>query len=235
MLNVVQMQLKNNLMVLTHRNWNPAKCLFTPRACNLLFEGANLSYSCLIILFMFSRYRKTVKKMNYIERWAKQPSNPFTAVFYPSISIMAFEVQIYGCRSTAVPVKWMVHSPRCKNPYLAGSTQGPPCIPVRCKGWKKKRKESMDSTKRCLQLLSFFFFFSISGTHHVLQAFVPKSRHRADRQLGRWNIKQDQTRLHIPLVNRTPDNEPPQVIIAIVGCPGVGKMTLLENLTPNKC
>ena len=51
MLNVVQMQLKNNLMVLTHHNWNPMKCLFTPRACNLLFGGANLSYSCPIILF----------------------------------------------------------------------------------------------------------------------------------------------------------------------------------------
>jgi len=111
MLNVVQMQLKNNLMVLTHRNWNPAKCLFTLRACNLLFEGANLSYSCLIILFTFSRYRKNVKKMNYIERWAKRPSNPFTAVFYPSVSVLAFEVQIYGRRSTAVPVKRTVRSP----------------------------------------------------------------------------------------------------------------------------
>ena len=96
MLNVVQMQLKNNLMVLTHCNWNPAKCLFTPRACNLLFEGANISYLCLIILFMFSRYRKNVKKMNYIERWAKRPSNLFTAIFYLSISVMAFKVQIYG-------------------------------------------------------------------------------------------------------------------------------------------
>jgi len=51
--------------------------------------------------------------MNYIERWAKRPSNPFTAVFYPSVSVMAFEVQIYGRRSTAVPVKRTVRSPTC--------------------------------------------------------------------------------------------------------------------------
>jgi ribosome biogenesis protein BMS1 len=31
-------------------------------------------------------------------------------------------------------------------------------------------------------------------------------------------------------VNRTPDNEPPPVIVAIVGPPGVGKTTLLKSL-----
>ena len=83
----------------------------------------------------------------------------------------------------------------------------------------------MDSTKRCLQLL----FFSISRIHHVSQAFAPKSGRRADRQ-GRRNVERDQTRLHVPLVNRTPDDEPPPVIIAIVGPPGVGKTTLLKSL-----
>ena len=61
------------------------------------------------------------------------------------------------------------------------------------------------------------------------QAFAPKSGRRADRQ-GRRNVERDQTRLHVPLVNRTPDDDPPPVIIAIVGPPGVGKTTLLKSL-----
>jgi ABC-type glutathione transport system ATPase component len=44
------------------------------------------------------------------------------------------------------------------------------------------------------------------------------------------NVERDQTRLHVPLVNRTPDDDPPPVIIAIVGPPGVGKTTLLKSL-----
>jgi ribosome biogenesis protein BMS1 len=47
-----------------------------------------------------------------------------------------------------------------------------------------------------------------------------KSGRRAERQ-GRRTAEKDQTKLHVPLVNRTPDDEPPPVIIAIVGPPGV--------------
>ncbi|KAJ6508967.1 GTP binding protein [Mycena sanguinolenta] len=61
------------------------------------------------------------------------------------------------------------------------------------------------------------------------KAFAPKSGRRADKQ-GRRNVERDQTRLHVPLVNRTPDAEPPPVIVAIVGPPGVGKTILLKSL-----
>ncbi|KIY72475.1 DUF663-domain-containing protein [Cylindrobasidium torrendii FP15055 ss-10] len=61
------------------------------------------------------------------------------------------------------------------------------------------------------------------------KAFAFKSGRKADRQ-GRRNVERDQTRLHVPLVNRTPDDEPPPVVVAIVGPPGVGKTTLLKSL-----
>ncbi|KAJ3550814.1 hypothetical protein NM688_g4991 [Phlebia brevispora] len=61
------------------------------------------------------------------------------------------------------------------------------------------------------------------------KAFAPRSGRRAERE-GRRTAERDQTRLHVPLVNRTPDDEPPPVIVAVVGPPGVGKTTLVKSL-----
>ncbi|KAI0345907.1 DUF663-domain-containing protein [Trametopsis cervina] len=61
------------------------------------------------------------------------------------------------------------------------------------------------------------------------KAFAPRSGRRAEKQ-GRRTAERDQTRLHVPLVNRTPDDEPPPVVVAIVGPPGVGKTTLIKSL-----
>ncbi|KAG0693911.1 NUC121 domain-containing protein [Suillus ampliporus] len=50
-----------------------------------------------------------------------------------------------------------------------------------------------------------------------------------DRQ-AQQNVERDEARLHLPFVNQTPDDEPPPVIVAIVGPRGVGKTTLLQSL-----
>ncbi|KAH9179099.1 DUF663-domain-containing protein [Lactarius sanguifluus] len=61
------------------------------------------------------------------------------------------------------------------------------------------------------------------------KAFAPRSGRRAERQ-GRRAAEKDQSRLHVPLVDRTPDDIPPPVVVAIVGPPGVGKSTLVKSL-----
>ncbi|KAF8830357.1 hypothetical protein HHX47_DHR2000714 [Lentinula edodes] len=65
-----------------------------------------------------------------------------------------------------------------------------------------KERRSMDLTK--------------SVQSSSTQAFAPTSGHNANR-LGRRAAEKDQTRLHVPLVNRTPDDLPPPIIVAIVG------------------
>ncbi|KAG8885042.1 Glycoside hydrolase 2 (Mannanase, beta-galactosidase) [Tulasnella sp. 332] len=61
------------------------------------------------------------------------------------------------------------------------------------------------------------------------KAFAPNSGRRAMRQ-GMRKAELDQTKLHVPLVDRTPKAAPAPVVIAIVGPPGVGKTMLLKSL-----
>jgi ribosome biogenesis protein BMS1 len=61
------------------------------------------------------------------------------------------------------------------------------------------------------------------------QAFVSANPRTADKQIRR-TAEKNQQRLHVPLVNRTIEEEAPPVIVAIVGPEGVGKTTLVRSL-----
>ncbi|KAF9175672.1 Glycoside hydrolase 2 (Mannanase, beta-galactosidase) [Mortierella sp. AD011] len=60
------------------------------------------------------------------------------------------------------------------------------------------------------------------------KAFGFLSGRKAERA-ARRNMDRDQTRLHVPLVDRTPMEAPP-VVVAVVGPPGTGKTTLIKSL-----
>ncbi|KAG0290954.1 Glycoside hydrolase 2 (Mannanase, beta-galactosidase) [Linnemannia gamsii] len=57
----------------------------------------------------------------------------------------------------------------------------------------------------------------------------PKACRRKAEKAARRNLDRDQTRLHVPLVDRTPMEAPP-VVVAVVGPPGTGKTTLIKSL-----
>ncbi|GAA5902639.1 hypothetical protein JCM5296_000729 [Sporobolomyces johnsonii] len=72
------------------------------------------------------------------------------------------------------------------------------------------------------------------------KAFAPASFRRAEKQ-ARRNVEKDQTRLHVPAVDRTfggtagqggkdVEGEVPPVIVAVMGPSGVGKTTLVRSL-----
>ncbi|KAF9202970.1 Glycoside hydrolase 2 (Mannanase, beta-galactosidase) [Haplosporangium sp. Z 27] len=60
------------------------------------------------------------------------------------------------------------------------------------------------------------------------KAFGMLSGRKAEKA-ARRNLDRDQTRLHVPLVDRTPMEAPP-VVVAVVGPPGTGKTTLIKSL-----
>ncbi|XP_053953734.1 ribosome biogenesis protein BMS1 homolog [Anastrepha ludens] len=72
---------------------------------------------------------------------------------------------------------------------------------------------------------------NLSARQRNPKAFAINSAQRAERNFRR---KEDLTakKQHIPVVDQTPD-EPPPVLIAVVGPPKVGKTTLINNLIKN--
>lgn len=61
------------------------------------------------------------------------------------------------------------------------------------------------------------------------KAFISANINVAQKQILR-NAEKDQKRFHVPLADRTPEDEPPPIIVAVVGPEGVGKTTLLRSL-----
>ena len=66
-----------------------------------------------------------------------------------------------------------------------------------------------------------------SNAKHNPKAFAPTSARGAAKQFMR---KQElvQRKLHVPLVDRSNEELPPPVVVAVVGPPGVGKSTLIK-------
>ncbi|KAI9095924.1 hypothetical protein DFS34DRAFT_625358 [Phlyctochytrium arcticum] len=60
------------------------------------------------------------------------------------------------------------------------------------------------------------------------KAFASFSGSKAEK-LARRNLDLDQQKLHVPLVDRTPEQAPP-IIVAVVGPPQTGKTTLIKSL-----
>ncbi|PWZ01972.1 putative BMS1-GTP-binding protein required for distinct steps of 40S ribosome biogenesis [Testicularia cyperi] len=61
------------------------------------------------------------------------------------------------------------------------------------------------------------------------KAFISANLNVAQKQILR-NAEREQKRYHVPLADRTPEDEPPPVIVAVVGPEGVGKTTLMRSL-----
>jgi len=100
--------------------------------------------------------------------------------------------------------------------------------PHRAHRVSKKKKEKKEGDKHAKgyndkvspDFISRLAFFFLNTIFLSLQAFAVSSGRRAEKQ-ARRKAEKDQTRLHVPLVNRTPDGEPPPVIVTVVGPPGV--------------
>lgn len=61
------------------------------------------------------------------------------------------------------------------------------------------------------------------------KAFISANINVAQKQILR-NAEKEQKRFHVPLADRTPEDEPPPIIVAVVGPEGVGKTTLMRSL-----
>ncbi|ODQ78404.1 hypothetical protein BABINDRAFT_64988 [Babjeviella inositovora NRRL Y-12698] len=64
---------------------------------------------------------------------------------------------------------------------------------------------------------------------HNAKAFAFNAPMKLQRAAMRTNDVNEK-KLHVPMVDRTPDQDPPPVIVAVVGPPGTGKTTLIKSL-----
>lgn len=64
---------------------------------------------------------------------------------------------------------------------------------------------------------------------HNAKAFAVSAPGKMARQMQRSSDKNEK-KLHVPMVDRTPDEDPPPVIVCVVGPPGTGKTTLIKSL-----
>ncbi|SCU93196.1 LADA_0G01816g1_1 [Lachancea dasiensis] len=64
---------------------------------------------------------------------------------------------------------------------------------------------------------------------HNAKAFAVAAPGRMARTMQR-SSDVNERKLHVPMVDRTPEDDPPPVIVAVVGPPGTGKTTLIKSL-----
>ncbi|CCF60375.1 hypothetical protein KAFR_0K00200 [Kazachstania africana CBS 2517] len=64
---------------------------------------------------------------------------------------------------------------------------------------------------------------------HNAKAFAVSAPGKMAKQMQR-SSDVNEKKLHVPMVDRTPDDDPPPVIIGVVGPPGTGKTTLIKSL-----
>ena len=64
---------------------------------------------------------------------------------------------------------------------------------------------------------------------HNAKAFAVSKPGKMRRQIARSSDMRER-RLHVPMVDRTPEDDAPPVIVAVVGPPGTGKTTLIRSL-----
>ena len=64
---------------------------------------------------------------------------------------------------------------------------------------------------------------------HNAKAFAVSAPGKMARQMMRTSDLNEK-KLHVPMVDRTPEQDPPPVIVGVVGPPGTGKTTLIKSL-----
>lgn len=64
---------------------------------------------------------------------------------------------------------------------------------------------------------------------HNAKAFAVSAPGKLARSMQRTSDKNEK-KLHVPMVDRTPEDDPPPIIISVVGPPGTGKTTLIRSL-----